>query len=79
MRTTINLPDELTKEVLRFTHTKNLAGAVLQAVRDYVQKQRLQAVRNLRGKIEFAEGFDPRAIRNLDLKRMERADARRSR
>ncbi len=66
MRTTLSLDDDLSKQVLRYTHAPNLAAAVSQAVKDYVRRQELMGVVALRGKIKFVEGYDYKANRRAD-------------
>jgi Arc/MetJ family transcription regulator len=66
MRTTLTLDDELSKQVLRYTHASNLAAAVNEAVKDYVRRQELMGLANLRGKIHFETGYDYKALRRAD-------------
>lgn len=66
MRTTLTLDDDLSEQVLRYTHSSNLAAAVSQAVKDYVRRQELLGLTDLRGKIKFEEGYDYKALRRGD-------------
>lgn len=63
MRTTLTLDDTLSKDVIRYTRSKNLAAAVNKAVTDYVRRQKLMGILELRGKIKFEEGWDYKASR----------------
>jgi Arc/MetJ family transcription regulator len=63
MRTTLTLDDQLSKEVLKFTRAKNLASAVNKAVVDYVRRQKLSGILQLKGKIHFEKDWDYKAGR----------------
>jgi hypothetical protein len=66
MRTTLTVDDDLSKQLLRFTHAGNLAAAVNQILKEYVRKQELMGLVNLRGKIQFEPGYDYKALRRAD-------------
>lgn len=53
MRTTINIPDEMIVEIMKFTHSKSKTDAVNKALHDWVYFQKLNRILEMRGKIEF--------------------------
>jgi Arc/MetJ family transcription regulator len=63
MRTTLTIDDTLSKDVIRYTRSKNLAAAVHKAVADYVRRQKLAGILELRGKIKFEDAWDYKAGR----------------
>jgi Arc/MetJ family transcription regulator len=51
MRTTLNIPDDLIAEVQIRSGHQSKTKAVVAAMEDYVRRQRIQALLDLRGKI----------------------------
>jgi len=64
MRTTLNLSDDLMKEVISLTHSKTKTEAVNQALQKFVHQKRLEALINLRGKISLKENW--RKLRKME-------------
>ena len=63
MRTTLTLDDATSRDVLRYTRSKTLAAAVSKAVQDYVRRQKLSGILELKGKIHFDKDWDYKASR----------------
>ncbi len=61
MRTTIELPDELMAEAMRVSHVKTKTMAIALGLQELINRQRLEGLRLLRGKIQL--GTDVRKSR----------------
>ena len=64
MRTNIVLNDDLVNEAFRYAkdiHTKK--ELVETALQEFVRNHKIKDIRELKGKIEFAEGYDYKAMR----------------
>lgn len=64
MRTNIVLNDELVNEAFKYAqeiHTKK--ELVETALQEFVRNRKIKDIRELRGKIEFADGYDYKAMR----------------
>ena len=65
MRTNIVLDDNLVSEAFKYAkdiHTKKELVEV--ALQEFVKNRKLKDLRDLRGKIEFSEGYDYKAMRS---------------
>lgn len=51
MRATLNIPDELMKQVQAVSGEKSKTRAIVRAMETYVQQKKMEALRGLRGKI----------------------------
>lgn len=51
MRATLNIPDELMKQVQAASGEKSKTRAIVKAMETYVQQKKMDALRGLRGKI----------------------------
>jgi len=63
MRTNIVLDDNLVKEAMRLSRTKTKKELVNQALREFVQNRKRLNLMDLAGKIEFAKGYNYKALR----------------
>lgn len=64
MRTNIVLDDNLVTEAFKYAtdiHTKKELVEV--ALKEFVKNRKLKDIRDLRGKIEFSEGYDYKSMR----------------
>ena len=64
MRTNIVLNDELVNEAFRYAtdiHTKKELVEI--ALQEFVRNRKMKDIRELRGKVEFADGYDYKALR----------------
>ena len=63
MRTNIDLDDNLVREAQRLTGITTKRAVVHEALRVLVANRQRLSLRDLRGKIEFAAGYDHKAAR----------------
>lgn len=63
MRTNIVLDEELVREAFRYSKARTKKDLVHEALREYVENRRRKDLRELRGKVEFAEGYDYKTLR----------------
>lgn len=63
MRTNIVLDDDLMAEATRLTGIKTKKDLVHEALRVLVATRKRKSLLDLRGKIEFAPGYDHKALR----------------
>jgi Arc/MetJ family transcription regulator len=69
MRTTINVEDDILRDLMRFTAAKTRTGAVNRAVAEWVRIKRIDAFRARRGKIAWEGDLDE--MRALEVRRSE--------
>jgi metal-responsive CopG/Arc/MetJ family transcriptional regulator len=72
MRTTLDIPEELLRDVAAILKTKKRNEAVRLALSDFVQRNRRKALLAMRGRLEIEDA-------SQDLERAELDDARRRR
>lgn len=65
MRTTLNIKDEIVKQVLELTGAKNKSQAVNQALEAFVREKRTQKLLNLKGKLNLEENW--KKLREMEL------------
>lgn len=53
MRATLNIPDELIAEVQQISGQKSKTQAIIMVMEDYVHRQKMQALLDLRGKVQI--------------------------
>ena len=63
MRTNIVLDDKLVKEALKYSKVKTKKGLVEAALKEYVENHRRLDMRDLKGKITFAQNYDYKSLR----------------
>jgi len=61
MRTTLDLPDVLVQEAMKASHQKTKTAVIITALQDLVRKNRLQALRQFRGRVNI--DLDLNAVR----------------
>lgn len=67
MRTNIVLNEALVDEAFKYAtgiHTKRELVEV--ALREFVKHHKIKDIRDLRGKIEFAQGYDHKSMRTVE-------------
>ncbi|MSN25834.1 MAG: DUF2191 domain-containing protein [Geobacter sp.] len=69
MRATLNIPDSLITEVQQLSGQKSKTKAIITVMEDYVRRQRMQALLDLRGKVQIE--YDWEQEENLELKAAE--------
>jgi Arc/MetJ family transcription regulator len=63
MRTNIVLDDELVEEAKRLTGIKTKRELVHEALKALIDTKKRLSLLNIAGKVEFAEGYDHKALR----------------
>jgi len=63
MRTNIVLEDSLVKEALKYSGAKTKKELIHQALEEFVKNRRRRNLLDLAGKIEFAEAYDYKSLR----------------
>lgn len=53
MRATLNIPDELIKEVLRLSGEKTKTKAIIVAIKEYIKEQKIKKLLSLKGKVHI--------------------------
>ena len=66
MRTNIVLDDELVEEGFRYSGVKTKRELIQLALREFVENRRRLNLVELEGKIEFAEGYDYKSMRECE-------------
>lgn len=63
-RTTVTLPKALTETLLKMTHSASQTEAVVLAMTQEIKRRKLEKIRSLSGKLDFASHtgrhYDPR-------------------
>lgn len=67
MRTTIDIPEDLLRDVEEVTGAATRREALIQALEEYLRRRRLQRVIDVAGTLDF--DVDIRALRKRDRKR----------
>jgi len=58
MRTTINVDDDILRDLMRFTNARTRTDAVNRAVSEWVRRKRMDLFRARRGKIAWEGNLD---------------------
>ena len=64
MRTNIVLDDELVDEAFRYSDATTKKDLIHEALRELIRLRRRRSLLELKGRIQFHEGYDPRALRD---------------
>jgi len=63
VRTNINLDDDLVDEAFKLSRSKTKKELIHEALEEFVQSRRRLNLLDLEGRIEFAEGYDYKQMR----------------
>ena len=63
MRTNIVLDDHLIKEAFRLSRARTKKDLVHEALRELIRVRSRKSLLDLRGKIRFSDGYDPKPLR----------------
>ena len=63
MRTTIVLDDGLVNEAFKLSSAKTKRDLIYQALQEFVESRKRLNLMDLKGQIEFEEGYDYKAMR----------------
>jgi Arc/MetJ family transcription regulator len=65
MRTNIVLDDDLVDEAFRYAESIHTKKALIEAaLREFVRTRKMKDLRELKGKIQFADDYDYKKMRN---------------
>lgn len=63
MRTNVVLDDKLIQEALRLSNLKTKKELIHKALEEFIRNRKRLDLREVRGKIQFAEGYDYKKMR----------------
>ena len=58
MRTTLDLPDALMQDAMKASHQKTKTAVIIAALQDLVRKNRLQELRQFKGRVNLDVDLD---------------------
>jgi len=58
MRTTLDLPDRLVQEAMRASHQRTKTAVIISALQELVRKNRLQGLRDFKGRVDLDTDLD---------------------
>jgi Arc/MetJ family transcription regulator len=65
MRTTINIKDEIIKQVVEYTGAKNMSQAVNEVLETFVREKRRQKLFELKGKLKLEDNW--KELREMEI------------
>jgi Arc/MetJ family transcription regulator len=65
MRTTINIKDEVIKQVIEYTGAKNMSQAVNEVLETFVREKRKQKLFDLKGKLQLEDNWQK--LREMEI------------
>ena len=77
MRATLNIPDDLLREVQEISGERSKTGAIVKAMEAYVRSNRLEALLALKGRVEI--DFDWEAEEGREMTAAQRRERYRGR
>jgi len=68
MKVTAIIPDEIIRDVKKFTEGKNITDSLIRALNDWLYSKRIESLNEKLSKdpVQFKEGFTAASIRNLN-------------
>ena len=72
MKTTIDIPDQLLSDALRFTKAKTKKDAILTALEDFIRRQRVAALTSSFGTWDIASNEEIEAADVAESKRIRK-------
>ncbi len=65
MKVTANIPDEIIRDVKKFTEGKNITDSLIRALNDWLYAKRIESLNDdlSRNPVQFKEGFSAEGIR----------------
>ncbi len=77
VRTTITVEDGVMEKLMKYTKSKTQTEAVNRALADWVQNQKLEKLRSLRGKLSIDDNWE--SLRALEIQENKATYGKRSR
>jgi len=65
MRTTLDLSEDLIRELMDITDARTKTGAIEEAIREFIRMKNTEKLRNLSGKIQLAD--NRRELREIEI------------
>ncbi len=65
MRTTINIKDEIIKQIVEYTGAKNMSQAVNEVLETFVREKRKQKLFELKGKLKLEDNWQK--LREMEI------------
>ncbi len=65
MRTTINIKDDVIKQVIEYTGAKNMSQAVNEVLETFVREKRKQKLFDLKGKLQLEDNW--KKLREMEI------------
>ena len=65
MRTTVNIKDEVIKQVIEYTGAKNMSQAVNEVLETFVREKRKQKLFDLKGKLQLEDNWQK--LREMEI------------
>jgi len=65
MRTTINIKDEVIKQVVKYTRAKNMSKAVNEVLENFVREKKKQKLIDLEGKLQLEDNWQK--LREMEI------------
>ena len=65
MRTTINIKDEVIKQVIEYTGAKNMSQAVNEVLETFIREKRKQKLFDLKGKLRLEDNWQK--LREMEI------------
>jgi len=69
MRATLNIPDELIRELMKTTKAKTKTKAISLAIEEYTHRKKIEKLLSLQGKVDLEETWN--ALEEAELKETE--------
>ena len=66
MSTTLDLSEDLIRELMDITDARTKTGALEEAIREFIRRKNIEKLRSLRGKIQLADNW--RELREIENK-----------
>ena len=68
MKVTAIIPDEIIKDVQKFTEGKNITDSLIKALNDWLYAKRIENLNEklTQNPVQFLEGYSAEGIRNLN-------------
>ncbi len=68
MKVTAIIPDEIIRDVKKFTEGKNITDSLIKALNDWLYNKRIESLneRLAKNPVKFKEGFSAESIRKLN-------------
>ena len=65
MRTTLDLSDDLIRELMDITDARTKTSAIEEAIREFIRRKNIEKLRNLSGNIQLADNW--RELREIEI------------